>query len=74
MLARKVSDHFSPGAFYGQTTFDEADGCPSRSTEAEGDLVMEFDLKIEDAFAEAKQNSKGEEESGGESDSDEDDE
>jgi hypothetical protein len=47
MLARKVSDYFSPEAFYGQTTFDEADGCPSRSAEAEADLVMGFDLRID---------------------------
>ncbi|ELR02835.1 hypothetical protein VC83_08296 [Pseudogymnoascus destructans] len=73
MLARKVSDHFYPEAFYGQSTFDNADGCPGRSAEAEEDLAMGFNLRIEDAFAEAKQNSKGEEESGGESDGDEGD-
>lgn len=74
MLARKVSDHFSPEAFYGQATFEEADGCPSRDAEAEVDLAMGLSLQIEDTFTEANQKSKGEEESGGESDSDEDDE
>lgn len=71
-LARKVSDHFLPEAFYGQSTFTEADGCPGRSADAEEDLAMGLNLRIDDAFAEADQRRRDEEEFGGESDDDDD--
>lgn len=69
-LARKVSDTFLPEAWYSGSTFDEADGCPSRDAEAEEDLAMGFNLKIQDSFAEA-QAKKNEEE---ETDSEDEDE
>lgn len=70
-LAQHASDTFLPDVFYGLTTFTEADGCPSRSTDAEEDLVMGLGLKIQDSFAEAKRRSDDEEE---EDDDDEDEE
>ncbi|KFY68859.1 hypothetical protein V496_00742 [Pseudogymnoascus sp. VKM F-4515 (FW-2607)] len=70
-LARKVSDTFLPEAWYSGSTFDEADGCPSRDAEAEEDLAMGFNLKIQDSFAEAQAKKKEEEE---ETDSEDEDE
>ncbi|PMD22236.1 hypothetical protein NA56DRAFT_658159 [Hyaloscypha hepaticicola] len=50
-LARRISDHFLPEAFY-DSTFESADGCPQRSPEEEDDLVMAFDRNMQDALAE----------------------
>jgi hypothetical protein len=55
VLARRVSDNFLPEALYDQTTFDDADSCPSRSAEEEEDLVMGLNVRIEDAFREARE-------------------
>jgi hypothetical protein len=66
-LARRISDHFLPEAFY-EGTFTRADGCPERSPEEEDDLAMAFDHKMQDALAEKG----GDEEDSGDSESDSD--
>ncbi|OBT86723.1 hypothetical protein VE02_06266 [Pseudogymnoascus sp. 03VT05] len=69
-LARKVSDTFLPEAFYGTSTFTNADGCPGRGAEAEEDLAMGLSIRVRDAFDEARDSRKADEETGGESDED----
>ncbi|KFZ00297.1 hypothetical protein V498_00177 [Pseudogymnoascus sp. VKM F-4517 (FW-2822)] len=46
----------------------DADGCPGRSGEAEYDLAMGMDLRVQDAFDEARDSRRAEEESGSETD------
>lgn len=69
-LARKVSDTFLPEAFYGTSTFTVADGCPDRGAEAEEDLAMGLSIRVRDAFDEARDSRRADEETGGESDED----
>jgi hypothetical protein len=45
-LARKVSDHFLPEAFYEETTFTEAEGCAARSAEEEDDLALSLTVRM----------------------------
>ncbi|KAL9106771.1 MAG: hypothetical protein Q9187_008520 [Circinaria calcarea] len=47
-LARKVSDLYWPEAFYENTTFETADGCPSRSLEEENDLTLSLAVRLRD--------------------------
>jgi len=47
ILARKVSDHYLPEAFYGNTTFTETEESNSRSAEEEEVLARSLALRLQ---------------------------
>lgn len=71
-LARQVSDYWLPEALYSQTTFDDSEEEPNKSSDQEKALAMSLGLKLEDAKAESLKRPLGEDSSDDEGDDEED--
>ncbi|KAL1968104.1 hypothetical protein VTN77DRAFT_2234 [Rasamsonia byssochlamydoides] len=73
MLARKISDRYSPEVFW-EKTFTEADGCPTRSSEEEETLALSLAVRMkEEMQGKTEGEDKGEDDDDGNDDNDNDD-
>jgi hypothetical protein len=72
-VARKISDYRGPEDFWETTTFDEAEGPPSRSQDEENVLAMRLATRVNDEL-EPRTVKDDEEDEDDEDDEDEEDE